>query len=301
MRGVGTVIHLAAISDLWVPPGDPARHHRVNVGGTQTVLRAAIDAGARRFVYCSSNVTLISGGRGLLPVDETNRARTDALFGPYARSKAQAERVVEAAEDRIETVIVLPGTPIGPGDHRPTPPGRLLRDLANGAIPALPTRNSINLVDVSVLARAIAESRYLAPSGARYLLTGCDTSFGHLAEILAEITGLAMPRERVPHGVAWLAAFAEDRIISRLTGRIPAASFDGARMAGRVRRFSNAAAQRELKLGETDLRRTTALALDWMVGRGMIHRPLPGLPAALASIRDENQSSGPMEPSIQGA
>ncbi|MEM8849184.1 MAG: NAD-dependent epimerase/dehydratase family protein [Pseudomonadota bacterium] len=285
MVGVNTVIHLAAVSDLWVPPGDPSRHHRINVEGTRIVLRSALAAGTRRFVYCSSNVTLIAGSRGVQSLDGTQRPPRDAVFGSYARSKIDAELAVEAAADVIETVIVRPGTPVGPGDHRPTPPGRLLRDLANGAVPALPSLAAINLVDVSVLARAIAESRYLAAPRTRYLLTGCDVSFGYLAELMAEITGLAMPRERVPYGVAWMAALAEDRVLSRWTGRMPKASFDGVRMAGRVRRFSAAAAHRDLGFQETDLRRSLTLALDWMAQSGMVERPLPGLSAALASMR----------------
>ncbi|MEM8824152.1 MAG: NAD-dependent epimerase/dehydratase family protein, partial [Pseudomonadota bacterium] len=152
MDGVETVYHLAAISDLWTPARDADQHHRVNVTGTKILLEAAIAAGARRFVYCSSNVALITGPRRAMDVDETYRVDRAALFGAYARSKHDAEALVSRAADRIEVVIARPGTPIGPGDHRPTPPGRLLRDLANGTLPALPMGGSINLVDVRLLA-----------------------------------------------------------------------------------------------------------------------------------------------------
>ncbi|MEM8824857.1 MAG: hypothetical protein AAGF30_14720, partial [Pseudomonadota bacterium] len=165
----------------------------------------------------------------------------------------------------------------GPGDHRPTPPGRLLRDLANGTLPALPMGGSINLVDVRLLADALARADDMGQAGAEYLLTGCDVSFGTLADAMAEVTGLPMPRERVPYPVAWAAAAAEDLVWSRLTARRPNASFDGVRMAGRQRRFSNALAKRDLELGETDLQATLRAALDWMVHNGMVDRVLPGL------------------------
>ncbi|MEM7490864.1 MAG: NAD-dependent epimerase/dehydratase family protein [Pseudomonadota bacterium] len=284
MAGVDVVYHLAAISDLWVPPSDPGRHHRVNVGGTRAVLAAAIEAGPRRIVHCSSNVVLIAGPRTDHPVDEGRPPPRETLFGAYAKSKADAEDAVAAARDRIETVIVRPGTPIGPGDHRPTPPGRLLRDLANGAIPALPRGGSINLVDVAAMADAMAAAGWQAPADARYLLTGKDLSFGALADILAGVTGRPMPRERVPYPVAWTAAVAEDLVWSRITGRPPAASFAGVRMAARRRRFSNAPARAELGLRPTDVAASVTRALHWMVGQGTIRRDLPGLPAALARI-----------------
>lgn len=277
VTGVDIVYHLAAVSDLWVSPCDPGRHERINVGGTQTVLRAAIEAGVRRFVYCSSNVVLTAGPRTHQRVDEDHVIQRSDLFGTYARSKFDAEALVQASSARIETVILLPGTPIGPGDHRPTPPGRFLRDLANGALPALPKQTAINVVDVRVLAKATAISGYLAPAGSRYLLTGCDVGFGEFAQIVGDLTDLHMPRASVPYGIAWMAALAEDRLWSRLTNRMPAASFDGLRISGRVRQFSNEKARRDLTLEETDLRTCIADALRWMVEHGMINRPLPGL------------------------
>ncbi|MEM7710748.1 MAG: NAD-dependent epimerase/dehydratase family protein [Pseudomonadota bacterium] len=279
MAGIDTVFHLAAVTDLWAPPKDPGQHYRINAGGTQTVLDAATEAGVRRFVYCSSNVALIGSGAAPEEIDESFRPSRDALFGAYARSKRDAEEIVAAAGDRIETIVAMPGTPIGPGDHRPTPPGRLLRDLANGLVPALPRRALVNLVDVEHLAGALARTRYRGVPGSKYLLTGCDVSFGRLAETMAEITGLSMPREIVPRSVALAAAVGEDLVWSTLTGRAPTASFDGVRMAVRMRRFSNAKARRDLDLAPTDLHQSVARAVDWMAQRGMIERALPGIEA----------------------
>lgn len=285
MEGVDIVYHLAAVSDLWVSTRDPGRHHRVNVDGTRNVLQAAIDTDARRFVHCSSNVVLIAGRRAFQHLDEDHTTRRSDLFGAYARSKFDAAALVQAAGGQIETVRVLPGTPIGPGDHRPTPPGRFLRDLVNGAIPALPRGAAINAVDVRVMTDTIARSGYLAPAGSRYLLTGCDVTFGDLARIAGDLTGLTMPRAVVPYGVAWTAALAEDVIWSRWTGRMPAASFDGLRMAGRARQFSNARARQDLLLEQTDLRACISDALTWMMQNGMITRPMPGLGLEPGSVK----------------
>jgi len=133
MEGVEAVIHAAALTGLWAR--DPAAFERVNAGGTRAVMAAARAAGVARVVLVSSYVTLISGRRGNAPrrVDETLELPPDALAGPYPRSKRLAELAALAADP--PAVVVLPSAPVGPGDHRPTPPGAMLCDLAAGRLP----------------------------------------------------------------------------------------------------------------------------------------------------------------------
>jgi nucleoside-diphosphate-sugar epimerase len=55
MQGVDAVIHLAALLHIFNPP--PAmreKYERVNVGGTTTVVEAAIKAGVKRVVLFST-------------------------------------------------------------------------------------------------------------------------------------------------------------------------------------------------------------------------------------------------------
>jgi nucleoside-diphosphate-sugar epimerase len=82
----------------------------VNVGGTATVLAAALDAGVRRVVLISS--TAVYGVPDHHPI-----AEDDALtgVGPYGESKIEAERVTRAFGVRgLPFVIVRPKTFVGP-------------------------------------------------------------------------------------------------------------------------------------------------------------------------------------------
>jgi dihydroflavonol-4-reductase len=131
--GCRYLFHVAADYRLWVP--NPEAMFRVNVAGTRHLMLAAMDAGVERIVYTSSVATL-----GIVPdgvADEETPSRAEDMIGPYKRSKFEAEAVVHEmiAERGLPAVIVNPSTPIGPGDIKPTPTGRLIVEAARGRMP----------------------------------------------------------------------------------------------------------------------------------------------------------------------
>ena len=94
LRGVDTVFHLAARAHVMREnAADPrAAFHAANVTATERVARAAIEAGARRFVHAST--AKVSGettepGRPFR-IDDTPQPRDD-----YARSKWRAEQSLQ--------------------------------------------------------------------------------------------------------------------------------------------------------------------------------------------------------------
>src|SRR5205807_817981 len=133
VEGCRYVFHVAADYRLWVP--DPAPMFRANVEGTRELMLATLATGVERIVYTSSVATL-----GIVPdgvADEDTPSRAEDMIGPYKLSKFQAERVVRklVAERALPAVIVNPSTPIGPGDIKPTPTGRLIVEAARGRVP----------------------------------------------------------------------------------------------------------------------------------------------------------------------
>lgn len=86
VEGVDTVIHLAAITGAATSHEIPEKVHDVNVGGTETVVDAAVDAGADRIVLASScNVYGGAYERDIVESDELSPPN------PYAESKVAAE------------------------------------------------------------------------------------------------------------------------------------------------------------------------------------------------------------------
>ena len=87
---------------------------RVNVTGTANVLAAAIRAGVTRLVHVSTEAVLV-GGPPIVRVDET-RPLPDHPPAMYPASKGAAERLLRAANDRMDVVIVRPRFIWGVGD-----------------------------------------------------------------------------------------------------------------------------------------------------------------------------------------
>ncbi|MBU6453351.1 MAG: NAD(P)-dependent oxidoreductase [Cyanobacteria bacterium REEB67] len=106
-----TVFHVAGVIH---PTRGTRELYQVNSEGTEKLLEAAIKAGARRFIYVSSNSPI-----GTNP-DRNTLFDERSPYNPYmhyGKSKKAAEEKVNAAgqSGRIETVIIRPPWFYGPG------------------------------------------------------------------------------------------------------------------------------------------------------------------------------------------
>src|SRR5690242_3905380 len=184
VAGCRYLFHVAADYRLWVP--DPAPMFRVNVEGTRELMLAALAAGVERIVYTSSVATL-----GIVPggiADEDTQSRAADMIGPYKRSKFDAEAIVSELilERNLPAVIVNPSTPVGPGDIKPTPTGRLIVEAARGRMPGF-VDTGLNIAHVEDVAVGHLLAAETGEIGRRYILGGENLS---LAEILAEVAQL---------------------------------------------------------------------------------------------------------------
>ena len=266
VAGCRYVYHVAADYRIWVP--DPAPMFRANVDGTRDLLTAALEAGAERVVYTSSVATL-----GLVPggsADEETPSSLDDMIGPYKRSKFAAEEVArELARKRgLPVVIVNPSTPVGPGDIKPTPTGRLIVEAARGQMPAF-VDTGLNIVHVDDVAEGHLAAAENGRIGERYILGGENMA---LAEILAEVAqavGRRPPRLRVPHSVLFPVAVGAE-LAARITGRDPFVTLDGVRMSRKKMYFSSEKASRELGYRSRPASEAIADAVGWFRDNGYL-------------------------------
>ncbi len=242
---------------------DPAELHAINVGGTQHVLEAARAVGAR--LVHTSSVSTIGGMRDGVVPDEGQHARGDSP-GPYKASKWLAEGLVlDHVKRGLDAVIVNPTFPIGWGDVKPTPTGAVIRDFLSGRMPAY-LDTGMNVVDVE----DVAEGHWLAfergQRGERYILGHTNLMMRELLEQLAQISGIRMPRVRMPYAVALGLAYVDALIGGPLLGlrRVP---LEGVRAARQIRFASSARAVRELGLPQTPLRAALEKAVRWFQQR----------------------------------
>ena len=242
LRGCEALFHVAADYRLWTP--DPQALYRSNVDGTRNIVEAAGRCGVGRVVYTSS-VATIGLRPDAKPSDESDLAQLDAMIGHYKRSKFLAESwVLQAARDGAPIVIVNPSTPIGPGDVKPTPTGRLVLDAATGRMPAY-VDTGLNIVHVDDVAAGHLLAYQHGRIGERYILGGTDLSLQRILSMIALASGRPAPRLRLPLNLLLPVAYAAEAL-ARLRGRETRITVDGVRMARHRMYFSSAKAVREL-------------------------------------------------------
>lgn len=272
MKGCDWIFHLAAIPHLWIR--NKRDYLQVNLEGTRAVLATAAALGVKRFVHTSTEAVLAGTADAELRVDGTVPPRLADMPGAYSRSKLLAEEaVLAAAAAGLPTLVVSPTAPLGPGDAALTPPTRLLLDLLNGRLPAY-LDCMLNLADV----RDIAEGHVLAAEqgtvGMRYLLGGENLRFSALAARLAAMTGLAMPRRRIPWWLAWASAAIGETLADHVTHKAPAASLNGVRLVRRPLLFDSRLARGTLGWHTRPLAQTLADAVADLARRGLVTRKM---------------------------
>jgi dihydroflavonol-4-reductase len=266
VAGCRYLFHVAADYRLWVP--DPAAMFRANVDGTRVLMLAALAAGVERVVYTSSVATLglIAGGIA----DEATPSGLGDMIGPYKQSKFAAEAAVKEliAERGLPAVVVNPSTPIGPGDVKPTPTGRLIVEAAKGRMPGY-VDTGLNIVHVDDVAFGHLLAAEHGAIGERYILGGENLT---LAEILAEVAaavGRRPPMLKIPYAAILPIAVGAE-LVARVTGREPFVTLDGARMSRKKMYFSSARAMRELGYAPRPARQAIADAVAWFGAHGYL-------------------------------
>ena len=242
LAGCGALFHVAA--DYRLGARDFEELYRTNVEGTLNLLSAARRAAVQRIVYTSSVATIGippdgTAGDENTPVDLAN------MIGHYKRSKYLAEQLVRDSMDSgVPVVIVNPSTPVGPGDVKPTPTGRLVLDAAAGRMPAY-VDTGLNIVHVDDVAAGHLLAFDRGTPGERYILGGEDMTLRQILGLIAERAGRKPPRVRLPYAAVLPIAYLAEAY-AKISGRSGRITLEGVRMSRKRMFFSSAKAVREL-------------------------------------------------------
>jgi dihydroflavonol-4-reductase len=217
-------------------------------------------------VYTSSVGTLGNPGDGTPGTEDTNVSFKD-MVGDYKKSKFMAEREAESfLQQGLPLTIVNPSTPVGPGDIKPTPTGKIIVDFLNGKMPAF-LDTGLNIIDVTDCARGHILAAQKGKIGAKYILGNENLTLRRIFGLLADITGLAAPKIRLPYTPILIAAHINEAI-SRLTGRPPLIPLAGVQMARKMMYFDSSKAARELGLPQRPAREALTSAVAWFRKNG---------------------------------
>jgi len=200
MQSVDAVVHLAALLHIANPPPEMReKYERINVGGTATVVEAAIEAGVKRVVLFST-IAVYGHADGCV-LNEMSPTHPDTF---YAQTKLAAEQLVlnarGAGGQPLGTVLRL-GAVYGSrikGNYE-----RLTHALARHRF--IPVGNGLNrrtlVYDKDVGRAAVLAVSYPAAAGRVFNVT--DGKFHTLNEIIESICsalGRKPPRFSLPVG-----------------------------------------------------------------------------------------------------
>jgi dihydroflavonol-4-reductase len=198
--GADVVYHLAAV--ISVAGGLGGLVHQVNVDGVGCAAEAALDAGVRRFVHCSSVHAYDLAAVSKSTVDETGPRATRRRLPAYDQSKAAGERRLREVVGRgLDAVTVNPTGVIGAVDEGPSRVGTALLAAWQGRLPAV-VAGGFDWVDVHDVVRGLLAAADSGRRGENYLLPGHRLSIRELVDAACAIADVQPPRVTVP---MWLA------------------------------------------------------------------------------------------------
>lgn len=190
-EGGELLFHLAGI--ISITSENREKTYRVNVEGTENVLRAAKRAGIKKMVYTSSVHALSEPPRGSL-VDEALPFDPKKTTGNYGKSKAMASlKILNAVKDGLDATLVCPTGVIGPYDYRLSQMGKLFIDFAKKKMKFC-VSGSYDFVDVRDVVDGTIKAAEKGKKGGVYLLGGNNISMREIMKILSEVSGVKPPR-----------------------------------------------------------------------------------------------------------
>lgn len=202
MQGVELVYHIAALfrpenvtsQDMW----------EINAQGAQNMLEAAIQAGVKRFVHCST-----IGVHGDVKHPPANEESPYNPGDHYQKSKLEGELIAQRYmhEERLPITIVRPAGIYGPGDLRFL---KLVRSIKSGKFVMIgsgKTRFHAVYIDDLVDGFLLCGNAEQAV-GNIYILAGEESvELNRMVKVIAEILRVSPPRWRVPYTPVYWAGY----------------------------------------------------------------------------------------------
>jgi nucleoside-diphosphate-sugar epimerase/2-polyprenyl-3-methyl-5-hydroxy-6-metoxy-1,4-benzoquinol methylase len=208
MTGIDLVFHLAATQhEMHVPD---QKFWDVNVGGTQHVLAASVQAGVQRFVH-GSTIGVYGALEGT--IDEDSPCNPDNIYG---ETKLAAEKVVFSFEDKIPVVVIRISEVYGPGDRRLL---KLFKGISKQIFFVIGNGKNLHhpiyIDDLTegFLRAATAETAV----GERFVLAGKEAvTTTEMVAAIATAVGAPVPRLRVPLSPVLLVATVTEKLLRPL-------------------------------------------------------------------------------------
>ncbi len=254
------IFHVAADYRLWSKK--PSELYDSNVYGTENIL-SIVNKFNKKFVYTSSVATLGISNNG--SSNEDTPVSFSDMVGDYKKSKFLAEQVVlKFIEKRkLNGIIVNPSTPIGPGDLKPTPTGKIILDMLDKKMPAY-VDTGLNFVHVD----DVAEGHFLALKhgkiGEKYILGGENLLFKEFLDLISEFGNVKKVKFCLNPKFLYFFAFLNEFFSTYFIDKKPSLTVDGLKMSEKKMFFSSEKAKNKLHYRPRNVKGAIKDAVKWM-------------------------------------
>lgn len=254
------VFHVAADYRLWARK--KSEIYSSNVFGTENVALKSLEL-KKLLIYTSSVATLaLKEGQ---QSDETFEPNLNEISGDYKKSKFLAESIVKSLvkKKNLKAIIVNPSTPIGPGDIKPTPTGKIILDMLRKKIPAY-VETGLNFVHVD----DAAEGHFLALKhgkiGERYIIGGDNLVFKEFLDYVADFGNVPKVKFRLNPKYLFFFAIINEFFAKYLIKYNPTLTVDGLKMSEKKMFFSSEKAKKKLHYRPRDAKNAIKDSVRWM-------------------------------------
>ena len=254
------VFHVAADYRLWARK--KSEIYSSNVYGTENVALKALEL-KKILIYTSSVATLAL--KKDQQSDETFEPNLNEISGDYKKSKFLAESIVKnlIIKKKLKAIIVNPSTPIGPGDIKPTPTGRIILDMLKKKIPAF-VDTGLNFVHVD----DAAEGHFLALKygkiGERYIIGGSNITFKDFLDKVAEYGNVPKVKFKLNPKYLYFFAIINEFFAKNFFDYNPRLTIDSLRMSEKKMYFSSNKAKKKLHYRPRDVKSAIKDSVNWM-------------------------------------
>ncbi len=265
--GIDSIFHLATLGHMNNFTVTEEMFTKVNLYGTQNIMREAIKSGVKRVVHCSSVAAM--GICSDMPATEESVCKPHHAYG---RSKLKAEKQVirMVKEENLPAVIVRFSMVYGPGDPRDML--KLTRLAKKGMFPRIGVRPKLTpLIHVDDAVTGLMLASEKGRKGEIYLITNNESiPFDDIRKILQETLGVKRIPLYVPEWAALFMAALCEKIFPLIGKATPVTRKNiESTIADRV--FSIEKAQRDLGFKpEKDPVKGIKETVEWYMKQGWV-------------------------------
>ncbi|MAI28901.1 MAG: NAD-dependent dehydratase [Rickettsiales bacterium] len=253
------IFHVAADYRLW--SRKPAEIYAANVLGTENIAHKTLTHN-KMLIYTSSVATLKLKKNSVS--DENFEAKFDDMTGDYKKSKFLAEKIISSftKKKKLKAIIVNPSTPIGEGDIKPTPTGKIILDVLNKDMPAY-VDTGLNFVHVD----DVAEGHFLAQKygkiGEKYILGGENLNFKDFLDLVSEIGNVPKVKFKINQKYLYFFAFINEILARYIFRYNPSLTLDGLKMSEKKMFFSSEKAKKLLRYRPRNVKNAIKDSVNW--------------------------------------